>query len=550
MRLKSEDLDLALEEAGSEHRYQYLLLLSFIFLKIVTDSFSCPLPFFLMDPKIKCLDKQNNFTKECHICEICHEKKSYYKNLTKTRNYTINDTDVIPEFISKKFKIDENIGKSFSFITEFNLECNDLIKGLLASSASIGYLISNIIGPILSENLGRILTIRYILIFDIIVKGSMLFVPNVNFLLFYILVINFNNNIIYNCLGLIINEMVSKRKRGLFFCVYNSITGISGIIYTIIFNIYFSWKIMQIFSTITSFVSLIISVFFIKESIRFLYMNKQENEIFETLRYIAKINGRTSNLEAFKIKFINNSEICTNTFNNSKNINTDSNNEKNVFTKIFSNKDQIFDFLIFNFISLVIISGNIYRSIEIAMTSDIFLNPIIFYLIDLIIILIIGFVIETPYLGRKKPSIFFSILAGIFLLIKYFDILKHLSSSKLWQDIIIRQSIGITFNIFMQYNYEIYSTDIRSTAFNINKIFSRIGDFITPIILTNNRALCTLILVIFYLLTSIIVLKLRETQGELLRENITEETDKDKEEKNHININEVYIKDEYQNLKD
>ena len=64
-KLKSEDLDTALNKAGSDNRYQYILLLSLFFLKIVTDSFYRPLPYFLMDPKVKCLDEKFKYTKEC-----------------------------------------------------------------------------------------------------------------------------------------------------------------------------------------------------------------------------------------------------------------------------------------------------------------------------------------------------------------------------------------------------------------------------------------------------------------------------------------------------
>ena len=75
----------------------------------------------------------------------------------------------------------------------------------------------------------------------------------------------------------------------------------------------------------------------------------------------------------------------------------------------------------------------------------------------------------------------------------------------------------------MEFNLEIYSTDIRSTAFNLNKIFSRLGDFFTPILLAKNRALCTLILSIFYLATALLVMNLKETQGVHLSEKVESE---------------------------
>lgn len=535
-KLKSDDLDKGLEEAGAEHKYQYILLITLFFLKIVTDSFYCPLPYFLMDPKIKCLDEHNQYTKECMMNQICNEKNALIES-TNFQNSTLNETNAMLEKITKKYKIDDNIPKSFSFITQFDIECNYLLIGILASSVSVGSLLSNIIGPILTENMGRLSAITVILIFDIFVKSSMFFIPEVSYLFVIFLLTNVTNNCIYNSLSLYINEMVSANKRGLFFCIFNSMYGISGIIYTIVFNLTFSWKILQGLSIVASVISLLINVLFLKESIRYLYMKNKKQEIFETLRFIAKVNGRLSNFEAWETNLKINSKVSLENLKNNNNSdiieqrNSASISERNVFSKLFANSEVIYKFMVFNFISLVIISGIIYNAIEIKMTQDTFLYPIIFYFMDFIVIFTTGFIIEMPALGRKVPAIFFSLLAAIFYSVKYVDILGNPSSSRFWIDLIIRQSVGISFNILMEYNLEVYSTDIRATAFNINKIFSRLGDFFTPLLLAKNRALCTLILSIIYLLTALMTLNLKETQGQCLEEEVKEVPSKTNEKK-------------------
>ena len=526
-KLKSEDLDKGLEEAGSEHRYQYILLFSLFFLKIVTDSFYCPLPYFLMDPKIKCLDEKNHYTKECTMSQICNEK-NLLLDTKHLQNSTINQTNLMLDNISKKYKIDEKIKKSFSFITEFDLECNYLLVGFLASSVSVGSLLSNIIGPLLTENIGRMSSITVILVFDIFVKSSIFVIPEVNYLFVIFLLTNVTNNCIYNALCLYINEMVSANKRGLFFCIFNSMYGISGIIYTLVFNLTFSWKVLQALSIGASVISLLINVLFLKESIRYLFMKNKKAEVFEALKYIASINGRQSNLEAWETHLKINSAVSLENSNNNNNLNLSERNnltasaERSVFAKLFVNKEVIYNFFVFNLISLVIISGIIYNAIEIKMTQDTFLYPIIFYLMDFIVIFTTGFIIEMPSLGRKIPAIFFSLLAAVFYSIKYVDILSNPGSSRFWIDLVIRQSVGISFNILMEYNLEIYSTDIRATAFNINKIFSRLGDFFTPLLLAKNRALCTFLLSIIYLLTALMTLNLKETQGQNLAEEVKE----------------------------
>jgi len=552
-KLKSNDLDNGLEEAGSEHRYQYILLFTLFFLKIVTDSFYCPLPYFLMDPKIKCLDEKNKYTKECTMSQICNEK-NLILDKSNIGNSTINQTNILLDQLSKKYKYEENTNKSFSFITEFNLDCNYLLIGFLASSVSVGSLLSNIIGPILTENMGRMSCITVILVFDIFVKSSMFIIPEVNYLFVIFLLTNVTNNCIYNALSLYINEMVSANKRGLFFCIFNSMYGISGIIYTIVFNLTFSWKILQLLSIGASIISLLINVLFLKESIRYLFMKNKKKEIFETLKYIAKINGRSSKFDTWETNIKINSQVSLETLNNNRNnqeqANISSNVEKNVFYKLFANREVIYNFFTFNIISLVIISGIIYNAIEIKMTEDTFLYPIIFYLMDFIVIFTTGFIIELPSLGRKIPAIFFSLLAAVFYSVKYVDILGNPGASRFWIDLIIRQSVGISFNILMEYNLEIYSTDIRATAFNINKIFSRLGDFFTPLLLAKNRALCTLSLSIIYLITAVMTLNLKETQGVHLDEEVKEvasnekdkSTQKDAQENTNTEENEKFLK--------
>ena len=53
-KFPSNEIDNGLEAAGSNNKYQITILLIFIFIKVVTDSFYCPLPYYLMNPNIIC----------------------------------------------------------------------------------------------------------------------------------------------------------------------------------------------------------------------------------------------------------------------------------------------------------------------------------------------------------------------------------------------------------------------------------------------------------------------------------------------------------------
>ena len=118
-----------------------------------------------MDPKIKCLDENFKYTKECNMGEVCKNNNTYLdlkKAINVPKNFA-NTTSI------KNYEYQDSVSKDFSFITFFDLECDFLTIGFLASSISVGSLLSNIIGPILTENIGRIGSITFILIFDIFV---------------------------------------------------------------------------------------------------------------------------------------------------------------------------------------------------------------------------------------------------------------------------------------------------------------------------------------------------------------------------------------------
>jgi len=108
-----------------------------------------------------------------------------------------------------------------------------------------------------------------------------------------------------------------------------------------------------------------------------------------------------------------------------------------------------------------------------------------------------GYVIDLPYFGRKKPAILLSLVSSILYLFKYIiEFNLGADESNFLLDLILRVSVSLSFNILMEYNFEIYSTDIRSTAFNINKLLSHFGDFFTPLLMSYNRPLATVTLCI------------------------------------------------------
>jgi len=168
--------------------------------------------------------------------------------------------------------------------------------------------------------------------------------------------------------------------------------------------------------------------------------------------------------------------------------------------KIIMSKNDMCSFFIFTFISLVTVSGSTFNIIDIKNSSSMIIYPIILYIIDFVTIVSIGYFIDLPSLGRKTPAIFFSFLTSFLFLCKFICQTYIASDISIFAlDLACRISASLCMTILIEYNFEIYSTDIRSNAFNFNQLISHFGDFFTPLFLSYNRNLTTIILCKFVL---------------------------------------------------
>lgn len=734
LKLSSLDLENGLESAGANNKYQMLILFIFFFVKIVTDSFYCPLPYFLMNPNVKCFERNEKF--DCGMNKVC-----FINNLIDNNNAKGNGDKKDIKLQKINFLLNEKKPKN-TFINYYDIYCDTIKIGLIASSASIGNLLSNLISPFFTDIFGRINTIKYTLLFDIVLKLSLFYIKEFNYLLLNLSLINITNNLIYFSACLYINEMVSSSHRGIYSCLFNGFFGISGICFTIVFFSTYDWWYVNSFSLSCSIISYILIYFLLYESLRFFNLHANNLQIFEVLEKISIINSKQKDYEKWvdeimeknpfeendsknylvsayilpqnldnkfqecknhnendhygtfdiplvkcydkifdnkKDKNINknnvkiydnyfslpntpqkknkeNKEIILSTdkFYIENNLNTKANTEykhnnnnnnqklKNfenfslikklkieensksylfdkekkekevmIFSKIFGNYETIKSFVIFSFISFVTISGIMYNAVEMKESPDSIIYPLSLYFSEFVIISIIGYVIDSPNFGRKSPCVFFSLLAGFCYISKFFldlsnqnsldfnkssdnykeynsdlflftpmhyenfynlnknlnlqsdkyfnddekfkKVLNNLSqisylnetnffssdtlittnpqSSWIYYlnlilDYLARFSVSISFNILIEYNFEIYSTDIRSIAFNVNKLFSRFGDFFTPLLMSKYHSLTTFFLGVLYVVMAFSIRFLRETSGERLMDDVNENDEK------------------------
>jgi len=329
----SNEIESGLEAAGSNNRYQIAIILIFLFVKVVTDSFYCPLPYFLMNPNIICSSNNleseaNDYSLSCNLNKVCLINQmietsrkpkfdateiDYYnsnlnnintvKNMENQEGKNLNKLNWEKNDIKKiNFILDKNKEKS-TFINYFDIYCNTIKIGLIGSSASIGNLISNIISPFFTDHFGRIKTIQIILIFDILIKTMIFYIKDFTNLLILLTLINITNNLIYFAACLYINEMVSSSHRGVYSCYFNAFFGISGISYTLIFYFTFDWFYLNLFSIICSLISFILIQIYLYESLRFYKIKSNNFEILETLHLIALFNNKEEEFLSWRKNF-------------------------------------------------------------------------------------------------------------------------------------------------------------------------------------------------------------------------------------------------------
>jgi MFS family permease len=270
---KNFDLNLAIQAAGDYNLYQYLNLIFLSLVWIIVPSISIMLPFFRMMPQRMCQDNVNGVlsTRVCTLEEICDDK------IVK-----IDSDDPLKTWAS-----------------DFSLYCD---SSAYFSSITMIYIIGIIVGNLFiskfTDTFGRKPVLKFHLILYLCTSIFTLFAWNY----FVLYIVTFIVGILYagtTMCAFIINFESSSSERKVQLSTFLSMSlGLGAIAHIVIFYYFKKWYVTVFITSIITII-LLCFTYHLQESPEFLYMKHRTKELLAVLRYIARQNGRTQELEAY-----------------------------------------------------------------------------------------------------------------------------------------------------------------------------------------------------------------------------------------------------------
>ena len=520
--MRDEKIEKLLSLAGNENRYQYFALCVFLFLWINCNFMAVVLPYLEREPIIKYIDENG----------ISHE------------------TSLTNEICGKNYEIIERFG--YSWISEFNIECDQFMIGLIGVFTFIG----NTLGSVAFSFVPKFLSHKNILLISSVGFSLAIYVITLVHDLkhFYVIFISlhfvglFGNLLCYSSL-VVSEEIVSSRRRPIFSSVINTGYGLCGIMYSFIFMYVQNWRYdFYILIGLSLLTGLVIWIF-IYDSPRSYIDNKEMGKTIRILEGIAKFNGIKEEFD----KLINSQEtlklieeimdynvdkdVEMEEINNDDNENEikDGNDElikKQTKKKKKAEKITIFSSLKYpslryKFLILCILwfgtrSTNNCISLSCkALPGNYYFNIIFLFIFESVAYNVSAILINIKSLGRKGTLWSqYLIIITVFLLLSFF----HFSVPvELFLNFCTRFCAAAIELVYWTYTLEVYPTPVRSLNFGVNVTFGNVGSILSPMVYEYMPS--WLFLLVFAGLSafhSFLLIFLPETEGKPMVETIEE----------------------------
>ena len=484
--MRDEKIEKLLSLAGNDNRYQYFVLCVFLFLWMNCNFMAVVLPYLERGPIISYTD-ENGITQK---------------------------TSLTNELCDKNYKIIERFG--YSWISEFNIECDQFMIGLIGVFTFIG----NTLGSIAFSFVPKFLSHKNILIFSSVCFSIVIYTITLvhdikNFYIIFIcLLFNglFGNLLCYSSL-VISEEIVSSKRRPLFSSVINTGYGFCGIMYSFIFMYVQNWR--YDFYILIGF-SLILGVIiwlFIYDSPRSYIENKDMEMTKKILEGIAEFNG-------IKEKFLE--EI-----NSEENKLLINKAEKKQAEKITIFSSLKYPSLRYKFLILCVLwfgtrsTSNCISLSSKSLPGNYYFNIIFLFIFESVAYNVSGILINIKSLGRKGTlwSHYF-IISTIFLLLSFFNFSIPV---ELFLNFCARFCAAAIELVYWTYTLEVYPTPVRSLNFGVNVTFGNIGSILAPMIYEYMPSwMFLLVFAVLSIFHSILLIFLPETVGKPMAETIDE----------------------------
>lgn len=380
-----------------------------------------------------------------------------------------------------------------SFITSYDIYCSQTKRIILASSFFFGQLIGTIIYPYLISNFGIInsLSINYFIIiisYLIMTKYNYFFIGlifyNLASLSFQISMIGFKQYIV---------EMSEPSKRSIYL-LFNLLSQIfSGFFAVLISYLTLDYRYLLFYSSIICIIGLTFVKLFMVESIRILFIQEKIDKLMENLEYISKINNSKEYFDEWKNYnkniFYRDYEINN---NESLKLLIDKDKEKedviekydtislNIinYISIWKYFSQVKLIILFSFSTFYVNYSLVLAQLEIVKQNKFFLSLLEGYTCDMIGY-IFGIMITNLNYTRFTCFLFLTFLLSLMFLIEFVFYFFRNQFLFIFFRIFIN-SLDANFNL---YNFESFPTLTRPTGVAINRIFGKLFNLWTPLLM-------------------------------------------------------------------
>ena len=478
-----EKIEKLISLAGNQHKYQYFSLIIFVFVWMNCNFMPVILPYIERAPLVNYIDEKGiKYTNQILSNEICQKYK--YE-------------------IVKIFK--------YSWLTEYNIECNQFDIGRIGSFTFFGSAMGGLVFTLIT----KYLTYKKILIASCFGLDVIIFICTIinsydyfNILLICVAMAGcFGELLCYSSLVLA-EETVSSEKRSIFSSTVNTGYALCGIVFSIVFLYVQIWRYVFYILIVSNTINCIIICIFIYDSPRVYIDKKDIKNTLEILKGIAAFNNKKQEFEdriksdeyqkiitdiskanSNDIKDSLNKEFELENLNNEKLINNNDGSDNNDKNKNSFSITFLFKYpsIRNKFIILCIFwmgTRAIFNGIGISsktIPGNFYFNIIVLYIIEAISYYISGSIINIEKIGRKGSLWLYYIIiifSFIFLAFASLNI-----STELILNLLARFCACGTEVIVYTYTLEVYPTLVRSAAFGINITFGNGGAIIAPMLL-------------------------------------------------------------------
>lgn len=264
------NIDKAIHACGNNNIYQFILYICVALTWFSVDFVSISFPLLELIPNFECL--QFGIYVECDHERVCLNPYQEHRPIIVYAN----------------------------ILTDYELWCRKFHVMLIGVCYTVGILFGSLLGSKLSDRIGR----KPVMLGSLLLFMSCGLLLTLNLSLIVSLVLLFFIGISSSggtmSSYLMINEVISSRKRTLYGALVNACFALAGFSYFTLFYYLKNWKYIVYISAGSAFLTAIILIFYFVESPRFLYSKPGKREkTIQALETIASRNNRLNKLRDY-----------------------------------------------------------------------------------------------------------------------------------------------------------------------------------------------------------------------------------------------------------